>query len=203
MPRRAVVVVLALAGALALVALVAGLGGGGKQLAPESAAGSVRQVSANVVVVPATERRPLPAFQGGTVTGGTFDLASLRGRVAVLNFWASWCGPCRAEQAGLVEASRQLAAKGVRFVGVNINDQRAPAAAYLEEYGVPYPSLFDPPSRLPQLLRRDGGDYPPYTLVVDARGRVAARIFGVLGGGPVAPAVQVQLLTDVVDEVQP
>jgi thiol-disulfide isomerase/thioredoxin len=202
MQRRVVVVLLAGLGALALVAVVAGLGGGGSKLAPETAAGSVRQVSANVVVVPVRERRALPTYRGGTVTGGSFDLASLRGRVAVLNFWASWCGPCRAEQAGLVEASRQLAAKGVRFLGVNINDQRAPAAAYLEEYGVTYPSLFDPPSRLPQLLRRDGGDFPPYTLVVDAQGRVAARIFGVLGGGPVAPAVQAQLLADVVDQVR-
>lgn len=65
--------------------------------------------------------------------------------------------------------------------------RRAPAAAYLEEFEVSYPSLYDQPSRLPQLLRGDGGEGPPYTLVVDAQGRIAARIFGVLGGGPVAP----------------
>ncbi len=201
MSRRTVVAVVAVAAVLAVVALVAGIGGGGKGLAPETAPGRVRQVDANVVVVPAGERRPLPAYAGETVTGGRFDLASLRGRPAVLNFWASWCGPCQAEQAGLEQASRQLAAKGVRFVGVNIRDQRANAATYLEEFRVSYPSLYDPPSRLPQLLRRESADFPPWTLVVDGQGRVAARIFGVLGGGPVAPGVQAQLLADVVDEV--
>jgi len=201
MPRRTVIAGLGVLGVLALAGLVTVLGGGGTGLGPERTPGQVRQVAANVVIVPDGERRPLPAFSGPTVTGGTFDLASLRGRVAVLNFWASWCGPCRAEQAGLERASRELAAKGVRFVGVNIHDQRAPAAAYLEEFEVSYPSLYDQPSRLPQLLRGDGGEGPPYTLVVDAQGRIAARIFGVLGGGPVAPAVQAQLLADVVDQV--
>lgn len=201
MSRRTVIAGMGVLGVLALAALVAMVGGGGTGLGPERTPGQVRQVAANVVIVPAGQRRPLPAFAGQTVTGGTFDLASLRGQVAVLNFWASWCGPCRAEQAGLEQASRQLAARGVRFVGVNIRDQRAPAAAYLEEFGVSYPSLYDQPSRLPQLLRGDGGEGPPYTLVVDAQGRIAARIFGVLGGGPVAPAIQAQLLGDVVDQV--
>jgi len=202
MSRRTVIAGIGALGALGAAGLVALLGGGlVSGLAPEHTPGQVRQVAANVVIVPVGERRPLPAFAGQTVDGGSLDLASLRGQVAVLNFWASWCGPCRAEQAGLEQASRQLAAKRVRFVGVNIRDQRAPAAAYLEEFKVSYPSLYDQPSRLPQLLRADGGEGPPYTLVVDAKGRIAVRIFGVLGGGPVAPAVQAQLLADVVDQV--
>jgi thiol-disulfide isomerase/thioredoxin len=202
MPRRTLIG----ASATLLVAIVAVLvvraGGGGRGLAPESGTGQVREVAANVVVVPENERAALPSFSGPTVTGGSFDLAELRGHPAVLNFWASWCGPCRAEQKGLIEASGNLGPDGVRFVGVNIRDQRAAAGAYLEEFGVPYPSLYDQAGRLPQLLAGQGPDSPPYTLVVDSRGRIGARLFGALAGGRAGARVQAEMLADVVDQVE-
>ncbi len=201
MPRRTLIG----ASATLLVAILAVLvvrAGGGGGLTPESGTGQVREVAANVVLVPENERATLPSFSGPTVTGGSFDLAELRGHPAVLNFWASWCGPCRAEQKGLIEASRNLRAKGVRFVGVNIRDQRAAAGAYLEEFGVPYPSLYDQASRLPQLLAGQGPDSPPYTLVVDSRGRIAARLFGAIMGPHASARVQAEMLADVVDQVE-
>jgi thiol-disulfide isomerase/thioredoxin len=201
MPRRTLVGAAATLLVAVLAVLVVRAGGGGHGLAPESGTGQVRAVAANVVVVPEGERAALPAFSGPTVTGGTFDLASLRGHPAVLNFWASWCGPCRAEQKGLVEASRDLRAKGVRFVGVNIRDERPAASAYLDEFGVPYPSLYDRAARLPQLLAGQGPDSPPYTLVVDSRGRVGARLFGALAGGRATTKVQAEMLADLVDQV--
>jgi thiol-disulfide isomerase/thioredoxin len=136
-------------------------------------------------IVPVAERRPLPAFAGEDVRAGApaVDLASLRGAPVVLNFWASWCGPCRAEQRALERASRQLAPSGVRFVGVNIRDDRAAAAAYLGEFEVSYPSIYDRPGVLASALGRDAPPAPPTTLIIDAEGRVAARMLGVLPGG--------------------
>ena len=197
MPRRTTVALVAVVVVAAGVVLVVRAGGGGKGLAPEAGTGQVATVAAGVSVVPEAQRRPLPAFTGQTLDDQEIDLAALRGRPLVLNFWASWCGPCRAEQKGLELASRTLAGRDVRMVGVNIRDDRGAAASYLQEFRVGYPSLFDRPALLPARLGALGPQAPPYTLVVDAQGRVAARVFGALPGG--RPDRQAALLTDLVE----
>ena len=197
MPRRTTVALVAVVVVAAGVVLVVRAGGGGKGLAPEAGTGQVATVAAGVSVVPQAQRRPLPAFTGQTLDDQEIDLAALRGRPLVLNFWASWCGPCRAEQEGLELASKTLAGRDVRMVGVNIRDDRGAAASYLQEFRVGYPSLFDRPALLPARLGALGPQAPPYTLVVDAQGRVAARVFGALPGG--RPDRQAALLTDLVE----
>jgi thiol-disulfide isomerase/thioredoxin len=199
MPRRTTIAVVAVVVAAAVIALVALAGAGGRGLAPEAGTGQVELVGSGVAVVPEAERRPLPAFSGRTLDGRQLDLASLRGRPLVLNFWASWCGPCRAEQEALELANKTLAERDTRLVGVNIRDDQGAAVSYLEEFGVGYPSLFDRPATLAARLGALGPQAPPYTLVVDAQGRVAARVFGALPGG--RPERQAALLTDLVERV--
>ena len=199
MPRRTTIAVVAVVVAAAVIALVALAGAGGRGLAPEAGTGQVEPVGSAVAVIPEADRRPLPAFSAATLDGTRIDLGSLRGRPLVLNFWASWCGPCRAEQKGLELAAKDLAGRDVRVVGVNIRDDQGAARSYLKEFGVGYPSLFDRPAVLPARLGDLGPQAPPYTLVVDADGRVAARVFGALPGGE--PKRQAALLTDLVERV--
>jgi thiol-disulfide isomerase/thioredoxin len=199
MPRRTTIAVVAVVVAAAVIALVALAGAGGRGLAPEAGTGQVEPVGSAVAVIPEADRRPLPAFSAATLDGTRIDLASLRGRPLVLNFWASWCGPCRAEQQGLELAAKDLAGRDVRVVGVNIRDDQGAARSYLKEFGVGYPSLFDRPAVLSARLGDLGPQAPPYTLVVDAGGRVAARVFGALPGGE--PKRQAALLTDLVERV--
>jgi thiol-disulfide isomerase/thioredoxin len=195
MSRRTAVVL----AAVVVVAAVALAGCGGTGLVPEAGTGQVQVVGSQVAIVPEGQRRPLPAFTGQTLDGRELDLATLRGRPLVLNFWASWCGPCRAEQEGLELANEELAGRDVRMVGVNIRDDRGAAVSYLEEFQVGYPSLFDRPGVLPARLGALGPQAPPYTLVVDAEGRVAARVFGALPGA--RPERQAALLADLVEQV--
>jgi thiol-disulfide isomerase/thioredoxin len=199
MPRRTTLIVVAAAVVAAVAGLVALAGGGGTGLAPEAGTGQVEQVDPRVAVVPEDQRRPLPAFTGRTLDDQQIELVSLRGRPLVLNFWASWCGPCRAEQEGLELAAKTLAGRDVRMVGVNIRDDEGAASSYLQEFDVGYPSLFDRPAVLSARLGALGPQAPPYTLVVDAEGRVAARVFGALPGD--RPERQAALLTDLVDRV--
>ena len=95
--------------------------------------------------------------------------ASLRGSVLVVNYWASWCAPCRAEQPRLTRVARSYTAKGVTFIGVNVNDNRAAAQTYLRDFDVPYPSLFDPRA---QTAARLGVIGLPTTFIFDRGGVV-------------------------------
>jgi thiol-disulfide isomerase/thioredoxin len=192
---RRLLATLAAAGALLLAAGAAVLVAGRGEEAP-----AATEQTAAVRVFPPGERDPLPAFAGEDVRAGQprVDLAAFRGAPLVVNVWASWCGPCRAEQRGLERASRELAGR-VGFVGVNVRDDRAAATAYLDEFGVTYPSVYDRESRFVQALGDHAPLAPPYTLVVDAQGRIAARILGVLPGGS-DPAAQAAELAAVVAE---
>ncbi|MBD0293080.1 MAG: TlpA family protein disulfide reductase [Jiangellaceae bacterium] len=130
-----------------------------------------------VTVVPPADRRPAPAFAGPLLGGGQFSLADARGEVVVLNVWASWCPPCRAEAPALQAVSEELAGNGVRFVGVNIRDNETDARAFEREFGIEYPSVVDSNGSL-LLAFRDTlpPSAIPSTLVVDRAGRMAARV---------------------------
>jgi thiol-disulfide isomerase/thioredoxin len=125
-------------------------------------------------------RPPAPDISGTTLTGQHLSLTGYRGSsVLVLNFWGSWCAPCRAEAPDLSALSQSLAPRGVRFLGIDIRDDPVSARAFTQSFGVPYPSLNDPSDELALDFR--GAVAPaaiPTTLVIDRNGRIAARIFG-------------------------
>jgi peroxiredoxin len=125
-------------------------------------------------VIPAAERQSAPEFSGTLLGGGDFSSGELAGDVAVLNFWGSWCPPCRVETPEFQTVYAEVADSGVQFLGLNVKDQQQLASAFLESKGITFPSLFDPKGEVALAFR----DYPasavPSTIVLDREGRVAA-----------------------------
>lgn len=123
-------------------------------------------------------RQVAPAVSGATVTGSKLSLASYQGKVVVLNFWGSWCAPCRAEAPALGTLARQLSSRGVRFVGIDIRDEPQSALAFMQTFRVGYPSLNDPDDEIALLFGSSAPPAIPTTIVIDRSGRIAARIVG-------------------------
>ena len=115
------------------------------------------------------ESGPAPDFTLHLFDGGTFRLSDQRGKVVVINFWASWCEPCKSEAPDLERVWRRYKDKGVVFVGVNWSDTEAKARAYLAEFNVTYPNGPDLGRRIGQKYRIQG---VPETFFVDREGNV-------------------------------
>ncbi len=88
--------------------------------------------------------KPAPALTGVTLDGKPFDLASLRGRPVLVNFWASWCPPCREEFPLLKTALAQHASQGLAVVGVLFKDDADPARQFVAQQGATWPTVADP-----------------------------------------------------------
>jgi DsbE subfamily thiol:disulfide oxidoreductase len=126
---------------------------------------------------------PLPRLSGETLDGDRLDAsAHADGSVLVINVWADWCDPCREEQPQLVRLADRYRDE-VRFLGINYQDDRDAARAWVEEFGVPYPSLYDPSGRTAAEL-----GYPalPDTYVVDREGTIRWVVFGATDGPELA-----------------
>lgn len=122
---------------------------------------------------------PVPALVGTTLDGAPFDLASLRGRPVIINFWGPSCVPCRDEFPQFLAKLDEHGADGLAFVGVLTDDPPEPARAFIEEYGATWPTVADP----------DKG--------IKAAYRVAARpqTYFVDGGG-ILRSIQIGPMTD-------
>ena len=125
-------------------------------------------------IYPTSQRPAAPAVSGTLLNGTTYTLASDRGHVVVLNFWGSWCAPCRREAADLQSVHAATAAQGVAFVGINIRDETDPANAYDNAHEITYPSIFDPSGRVALQFAKVPPSAIPSTLVIDATGHIAA-----------------------------
>ena len=149
--------------------------------------GSLQQVSV------AERGRPVDVA-GEDLEGAPLDLADYRGKVVVLNVYASWCPPCRAEMPTVVQLAEHADPAQVEYLGVNIRDNGSAARAFVDNQGIGFPSFADPGSAVLLALSDKLGPYSlPSTVVLDREGRVAALVLGKIPG-----AVTMQ---DVVDDV--
>ena len=116
-----------------------------------------------------------PEFDLPTTDGGTRSLASLRGQVVIVNFWASWCVPCREEAPLLDETAREFGDRGLRVLGVLYQDDPAAARAFEETYGLTYESVVDAAGR----TAIDYGVFAiPESFLVDREGVIRERQIG-------------------------
>jgi len=124
------------------------------------------------IVRSAQEQRksgPAPDFTLSLFGGGQITLSELRGQVVVINFWASWCDPCRDEAPFLERAWRKRKDQGVMFIGIDYLDSEKEALAYLKEFDITYPNGPDLASKIAQQYRIRG---VPETFIVNPEGRI-------------------------------
>ncbi|MBI5464638.1 MAG: TlpA family protein disulfide reductase [Ignavibacteriales bacterium] len=129
-----------------------------------------------VVATTAAAQRKAPLFSLKTADGKVVELAKLKGKVVVVNFWATWCGPCRAEIPAFLEVYQQYKEKGLEIVGISVDDDGWGAVKpFVAKYKITYPIVVDN-----NKVARSFGDLSaiPTTFVIDKQGMIVERHVG-------------------------
>jgi thiol-disulfide isomerase/thioredoxin len=129
-----------------------------------------------LTVIPEAERGEPLELAGMDLDGEALALSDLRGDVAVVNSWATWCPPCRTEMPEFAEVATKLDGQGVTFVGINVQDDLDSAREYTTD--TPYRSIVDPDGSLVAQIPDVPPRSLPVTVILDREGRVAVRIVG-------------------------
>lgn len=160
---------------LAALLVLAGCTSGNDASAPQGGAFElVTPGGKTEIAYPVADRKPLGEISGPAVVGDQrISLSDYPNTVIVLNFWGSWCAPCRAESDDLATAAKDLKAKGVQFVGVNVRDTKDAAADFQTSHATPYPSIYDKAQRTLLSIRGFPVGAIPTTMVLDRQHRVA------------------------------
>lgn len=132
---------------------------------------------------------PAPNFTLSLFDGGQITLAELKGKPVFVNFWASWCPPCREEAPILEKVWRSYKDKGVVFIGVDIQDTRADALAYIKEFDITYPNGPDPTG---EISIDYGVSGVPESYFINRQGTIVRKYVG---------ALNERLLTSLLEEI--
>jgi cytochrome c biogenesis protein CcmG/thiol:disulfide interchange protein DsbE len=135
--------------------------------------------------------RPAPDFTLTTFKGSTISLKDLQGKPVVINFWASWCPPCRVEAPLIERTWRAHKNRGLMFLGVNIQDRKEDALNYIREFNITYPNGPDPAG---EIAINYGVSGLPVTFFVSSKGEVVRRWVG---------AIDSSVLMSSIEEIMP
>ena len=120
----------------------------------------------------------MPPYTGQWLEGKSFDLAAEKGKVVLLNTWATWCGPCRLEIPELNRLHAKYGKRGFTVVGVSVDESGADAVKpFVEEAKIRYPVVLDPDGRLVNLLQTQ---VIPTSLLIDRKGKIVWRTVGAI-----------------------
>ncbi len=155
--RRTYVPLVVIASAALVALLVYGVVGGGKSTLGDDVKAGRK---------PAAPDRALPLLAGGEGSIGDW-----RGKPVIVNFWASWCEPCKDEAPLMERAHERLKAKGGTVLGVTVSDASDDSKAFMRKYGISFPSLRDVDGELAEDFGTTG---VPESFAVDAEGRIVA-----------------------------
>ena len=176
MKRRRILLGLVLA-----TALLSSACSGGTDAVDQTAGGQYRYVGATPKgkTIAEAKRKPAGRATGTLLGGGGWTLKSLNGQVVVLNYWATWCAPCRIETPNLQRVYTAWKPKGVTFVGIDVKEaDRSPVRAFVKDNAVTYPIVFDEGAKTALQIGHLPLQGLPNTVVIDKQGRVAAVYVG-------------------------
>jgi thiol-disulfide isomerase/thioredoxin len=138
--------------------------------------------------IPAAERTVAGNLSGPLLDGRRYQLADDKGRVVIVNYWASWCGPCKREASALATVHRRLQGPSVTFIGVDVKDSKDDARDFIVNRKINYPTLWDPQGKTALQVGNLAAAVLPFTLIIDRQQRIAAYCLGEVTVGEIEQA---------------